>query len=34
MENMIFPKGNPASPDFFTGTAFVNALIADTEKRL
>jgi quercetin dioxygenase-like cupin family protein len=31
-ENNIFPKGEKASPDFFTGTAFVNMLIADTEQ--
>jgi quercetin dioxygenase-like cupin family protein len=28
-----FPKGEQASPDVFTGTAFVNALIADTGKQ-
>jgi quercetin dioxygenase-like cupin family protein len=33
MENNIFSQGKPALPDFFTGTAFVNALIADTEKQ-
>jgi quercetin dioxygenase-like cupin family protein len=32
-ENNIFPNGEKASPDFFTGTAFVNILIADTEQR-
>jgi hypothetical protein len=33
MENakIIFPKGEKASPNVFTGTAFVNMLIADTE---
>jgi quercetin dioxygenase-like cupin family protein len=31
--NGIFPKGKPASADFFTGTAFLSALIEDTEKQ-
>jgi quercetin dioxygenase-like cupin family protein len=28
----LFPKGENESPDFFTGTAFVNMLITDTDK--
>jgi quercetin dioxygenase-like cupin family protein len=31
-DNSVFPKGEKAPPDFFTGTAFVNMLIADTEE--
>jgi quercetin dioxygenase-like cupin family protein len=32
-QNVMFPQGKPASSDFFTGTAFINALVADTEKQ-
>jgi len=31
--NRIFPPGKTASADFFIGTAFVNALIADTDNQ-
>jgi quercetin dioxygenase-like cupin family protein len=31
MENVIFSKGSKASPDFFTGTAYVNMLVSDME---
>jgi hypothetical protein len=31
--NNLFQKGKPASPDFFTGQAFVNMLITDQEQR-
>ena len=33
MGSNIFSQGKSASADFFIGTAFVNALIADTEKQ-
>jgi quercetin dioxygenase-like cupin family protein len=33
MENVIFSKGSKASPDFFTGTAYVNMLVADIDKQ-
>jgi quercetin dioxygenase-like cupin family protein len=29
--NNIFPQGEKAPPDFFTGSAFVNRLIPDKE---
>ncbi|MDR2008243.1 MAG: cupin domain-containing protein [Alphaproteobacteria bacterium] len=32
-ENTIFPKGNKAPSEYFTGTAYVNMLIADTNKK-
>jgi quercetin dioxygenase-like cupin family protein len=31
-ENDIFPKGEKAASEFFTGTAYVNMLIADKDK--
>lgn len=30
-QNTIFPKGNKASPDYFTGTAWVNILVRKDE---
>jgi quercetin dioxygenase-like cupin family protein len=34
MEGKIFPLGKPALPDFFIGTAYLQTLIADTEKQI
>jgi 4-carboxymuconolactone decarboxylase len=33
-QNVIFPQGKPALPDFFTGTAYLQTLVADTEKQI
>jgi quercetin dioxygenase-like cupin family protein len=32
-KNTVFPKGTKASPDFFTGTAYVNMLVTDTDQQ-
>jgi quercetin dioxygenase-like cupin family protein len=33
MEKSIFPKGSKASREVFTGTAYVNMLVTDTDKQ-